>query len=65
MARLRIDYDGKLLKIDGWLSHGQASFHVPADGQVEIYKCTDGSPAVICRDRNGVSKPMRVEDEAV
>ena len=65
MARLRIQYDRDLIRVDGWLSKGQAVFRIPAGGHVEIYSCTDGSPAVICRDRNGTSKPMRVEDEAV
>ncbi len=62
MPKLRIDYDGQMMKIHGWLDQGPAMFSIPRGGHIEIFQCTDGSPEVVCRDRHGVSKPMRVEE---
>lgn len=62
MERLRIEYDGETVIITGWLRDGPAMFSIPRGGSVELFQCTDGSVALVCRDRNGVSKPMRVEE---
>lgn len=62
MARIRVEYDGKIVTIDGWLSGGPATFVIPRGGHIEMFKCSDGSVGLVCRDRNGMSKPMRVEE---
>lgn len=61
MARVQIEYDGSLFKVTGWLPEGPALFSVPRGGHVELFPC-EGRVEVVCRDRKGVSKPMRVEE---
>ncbi len=63
MARVEVQYDGSLFQVTGWLPNGPAMFNIPRGGTVELFAC-NGAIEVVCRDRHGVSKPMRVEDQA-
>jgi hypothetical protein len=62
VAGLYLEYDGQVVTVTGWLKDGPAMFSIPRGGSVELFRCTDGSAALVCRDRHGVSKPMRVEE---
>ena len=64
-TRVRIQYDGDTMILEGWLSQGTAQFCLPRGGGLELSSSSDGSLDVVVRDRHGNSKPMRVEDEAV
>ena len=63
-ARVRIQYDGDTLILEGWLPQGTAQFCLPRGGGLELSRSGDGSLDVVVRDRHGNSKPMRVEGAA-
>jgi hypothetical protein len=60
--RVRVDYDGRFLKLYGWID-GPAIFAVPQKGRVEMM-IAGGQLRVACYDKNGVERTMRVENGA-
>lgn len=62
MPRLKVDYDGEMLRLTGWLPSGPALLRIPGGGQVELRR-NEGEWQVICRDRKGTVKPLRVSEE--
>jgi len=62
MARIEVDYEGDVLTLRGWLP-GEAALNVPRGGAVEMYLGEDDNVCLVCRDRHGSVRPMRVEAE--